>query len=402
MGFAARGNFEEVFILGIEISPFGALTILLLVMVLGELITKVTKGWVPSALVITLVLCAGFWTILPADLVARAGISATLFQIISGLLVANLGTLIGRHEMAAQWKTVIITLMGLAAIILICLTLGSALFGWTNAVAATPPICGAAIATAMVRAAAEAAGNTKAALIAVVCMAVQCLVGYPLGSICLNCEARRLSALYKKGELKAPEAAQQEAAAAAAKKPTSTNLTLLKLAVITLISYYLQLLTKGYISMYVWCLILGFIAHEAKIIETDALSKANAYGMAMTLLLLYLFGGLSGSTPEMILPVFGIAITLVLISAAAMALMAFIASKIFKQGFFMTYAIVLNAFFGFPINVMLTTEAVDNNTADAAERAAVSAQMMPKMLIAGFTSVTIVSVFIAGILVNFL
>ncbi|MBC8535978.1 hypothetical protein [Feifania hominis] len=386
----------------IEFTPFGALAVMLLVMVIGEVITKATKGWFPSALVITLLLCAGFWTILPADLVARAGVSATLFQIISGLLVANLGTLIGRREMAAQWRTVLIALMGLASIIVICLTAGAALFGWSNAVAAAPPICGAAIATAMVRAAAEAAGNTQAALIAVVCMAVQCLVGYPLGAFCLNKETRRLSALYKRGELKAPASAGADGAAQGKKKMTSTNLTLLKLAVIVLISYYLQVLTKGYISMYVWCLILGFAAHETKVIETDALTKANSYGLAMTLLMLYLFGGLSASTPETIFPVFGIAISLVLMSAAAMAVMALIASKVFKQSFYMSYVIVLNAFFGFPINVMLTNEALDNNISDPTERAVVSSQIMPKMLIAGFTSVTIVSVFIAGILIKFL
>ena len=122
----------------------------------------------------------------------------------------------------------------------------------------------------------------------------------------------------------------------------------------------------------------------------------------MTLLLLYLFGGLSGSSPETIIPVFGIAISLVLMSAVAMAVMAVIASKIFKQSFYMAFVIVLNAFFGFPINVMLTNEALDNNITDPAERAAVNAQIMPKMLIAGFTSVTIVSVFVAGVLIKFL
>ncbi len=381
-------------------TPFGALAVMLLVMVLGELVAKLTKGFVPSALVITILLLAGFWTILPADLVSRAGVTSTLFAIVAGLLVANLGTLIGRKEMAAQWKTVVITLMGLGSILLVVLTLGSAIFGWTNAVAAAPTICGAAMATAMVREAAEAVGNSQAALIAVVCMSVQSLVGYPLGAFCLNKEAKRLSGLYKAGELKPVAVNAKEAEKA--KKPSSTNLTLLKLALVVLISYFLQVLTKGYVSIYVWCLILGFIGHELGLIETDALNKANAYGMAITLLLLYLFGGLSASTPETILPVFGIAISLLLMSAVAMALMAFIASKLFKKSFAMTYVIILNAFFGFPINVMLTNEALDNNTTDPAERAAVSAEMMPQMLIAGFVSVTIVSVLIAGILVKFL
>ena len=41
---------KEGIILSFEITQFGAVTILLLVMVAGELIAKITKGWVPSAL----------------------------------------------------------------------------------------------------------------------------------------------------------------------------------------------------------------------------------------------------------------------------------------------------------------------------------------------------------------
>ncbi len=391
---------KEGIILSFEITQFGAVTILLLVMVAGELIAKITKGWVPSALVISLLLLAGFWTILPADLVARAGVTSAMFALVAGLLVANMGTLISRSEMIAQWKTVLIALMGIAAIVIICLTVGAALFGWDNAVAAAPPLTGGAIATAMMRSAAEASGNTQAALIAVVCMAVQGLFGYPITSFCLNKETKRLSALYQKGELKTVAAAVN--GAAQGKKPCSTNMALLKLSAIALISYYLQTLTQGYVSMYVWCLILGFAAHEANIVEKDSLSKANCYGLAITLLMLYLFGGLSSSTPETILPVFGIAASLVVLSAVGMAAMAFLASKIFGQSFYMCYAVILNAFFGFPINVMLTEEALDNNTSSPEERAAVSGQVMPKMLIGGFVCVTIVSVLVAGILVKFI
>ena len=51
---------------------------------------------------------------------------------------------------------------------------------------------------------------------------------------------------------------------------------------------------------------------------------------------------------------------------------------------------------------MHTEEAQDNNTSSPEERAAVSGQVMPKMLIGGFVCVTIVSVLVAGILVKFI
>lgn len=68
----------------------------------------------------------------------------------------------------------------------------------------------------------------------------------------------------------------------------------------------------------------------------------------------------------------------------------------------MCYAIVLNAFSGFPINMLITNEALNMNTEEGEERAAVSAEIMPKMLVAGFVCVTIVSVLLAGVLIRFL
>lgn len=85
-----------------------------------------------------------------------------------------------------------------------------------------------------------------------------------------------------------------------------------------------------------------------------------------------------------------------------MGLMALLASKIFKQSFFMCYAIVLNAFSGFPINMLITTEAINISTEEGDERDNITAEIMPKMLVAGFVCVTIVSVLLAGILVRFL
>ena len=47
-------------------------------------------------------------------------------------------------------------------------------------------------------------------------------------------------------------------------------------------------------------------------------------------------------------------------------------------------------------------EALELNTEPGDERAAVSSELMPQMLVASFVCVTIVSVIIAGVLVNYL
>ena len=184
---------------------------MLLVFAVSEILAKVTKGRVPSVLVIMLLMLAGFSTgLFPKTLIDDAGVSDALFKIACGLLVTHLGTLISRKEMAAQWKTVLISLMGVGSIAIICLTLGSAVFGSANAIAATPPLAGGAIATAMMSAAANEAGKTSAALVAIVCLSLQGLVGYPLTSFCLKKETKRLASLYRSGDFTAVTAAAED------------------------------------------------------------------------------------------------------------------------------------------------------------------------------------------------
>lgn len=387
----------------IIVSTFGAFTALLLVFAISEILAKVTKGWVPSVLVIMILMLVGFSTgLFPKTIIDDAGVSDALFKVACGLLVTHLGTLISRKEMAAQWKTVIISLMGVASIAVICLTLGTALFGFDNAIAAAPPLAGGAIATAMMSSAATEAGKTSAALVAIVCLSLQGLVGYPLTSFCLKKETKRLTKLYRNGEFKATTAASEEKKDEKKKRATSTTIILLKLALITLAAYWIDYVTKGYVPMYVVCLLLGFAAHELKLVETDALHEASSYGFIMTALMMGLFKTLASSGTDGIASVVGIAAALVAFATVAMGLMALLASKIFKQSFFMCYAIVLNAFSGFPINMLITTEAININTEEGDERDNITAEIMPKMLVAGFVCVTIVSVLLAGILVRFL
>ena len=387
----------------IIVSTFGAFTALLLVFAISEILAKVTKGWVPSVLVIMILMLVGFSTgLFPKTIIDDAGVSDALFKVACGLLVTHLGTLISRKEMAAQWKTVIISLMGVASIAVICLTLGTALFGFDNAIAAAPPLAGGAIATAMMSSAATEAGKTSAALVAIVCLSLQGLVGYPLTSFCLKKETKRLTKLYRNGEFKASTAASEDKKDEKKKRATSTTIILLKLALITLAAYWIDYATKGYIPMYVICLLLGFAAHEFKLVETDALHEASSYGFVMTALMMGLFKTLASSGTDGIASVVGIAAALVAFATVAMGLMALLASKIFKQSFFMCYAIVLNAFSGFPINMLITTEAININTKEGDERDNITAEIMPKMLVAGFVCVTIVSVLLAGILVRFL
>jgi len=68
----------------------------------------------------------------------------------------------------------------------------------------------------------------------------------------------------------------------------------------------------------------------------------------------------------------------------------------------MSFAIALTALYGFPPNYILTEEASKALASTTEERDFLMDEMLPKMLVGGFTTVTIVSVIIAGIFINFM
>ena len=96
-------------------------------------------------------------------------------------------------------------------------------------------------------------------------------------------------------------------------------------------------------------------------------------------------------------------LVLAVISTLGMYIMAYAACRIFKGiTFDMCMGIILTCYHGFPVNIMLTEEAVDSVIADEKEKTVIKSQLIPKMLVGGFTSVTFVSVLLASVCASIL
>lgn len=383
----------------ISANPYYAFGILMAIMAAGDIVSHVTKGWFPSGLAILFLIVAGFWTILPATLAADAGIAAGTFKVAVVLLITHLGTMIKTKQMIAQWRTVVISLMGIVAICVFCMLIGAPIFGRMNAIVAAPVLTGAAIAASIMAEAAASVGDSQAQLLAMVVMSVQQLYGMPLCAFAIRKECERLGVEYKAGRLKATAESSEENAKKRKSRLVTANTILTKLMLVVILAYLLEKATKGYVSTYVWCLVLGFVASETGFLEENALGKAKADGYLMIILLGYLFCSLSYATWEMLRPVLLISIGMAAVSTVGLVGAAFIASKIFKkydESFWGCFSVVLNAYLGFPLNVMLVNEAM-SRIEDPEEREVLNGEIMPKQLVAGFVCVTIVSVFVAGV-----
>lgn len=164
------------------------------VIIIGEVVSTLTKAWVPSVFVSAVLLLLGYWTILPHDLVKDSFLIPFGATLCIYLLITHLGTIISLKQLMQQWRTVTVCL---AAYFIAPFFMDRALV-----ITGLPPLTGGIVAATMMQTAAMKQGLTVAAVFAISMYCVQGFTGYPLTSYCLKKEGLRLLALYRSDELK--------------------------------------------------------------------------------------------------------------------------------------------------------------------------------------------------------
>lgn len=177
---------------------------------------------------------------------------------------------------------------------------------------------------------------------------------------------------------------------------------LLKLGIVAWLSVGFAALIQDTISKYVDCLIFGVIAAEVGFVERKPLNLSGSFGFLITGLMAFVFAGLAKATPQMLIELVGPLAGIIVLGVTGMAILSVLAGKALGYSKAMSFAVALTALYGFPPNYILTEEACKALAEDDLEYKYLMNDMLPKMLVGGFTTVTIVSVLIAGIFVKFL
>ncbi|ANU13815.1 hypothetical protein [Planococcus halocryophilus] len=393
-----------------------ALSIIVLVLFIGEAVSIRTKAWIPSIFVSGVLFLLGYWTFFPADIVALSGVPPAVAVMLIYLLITNMGTLLSLQELKDQWRTILIALSGIAGIIAALFGIGTLLFDYQTVVVAIPPLVGGLVSALIMSEGAAAAGFPTLAVFAIVIYVVQGFAGYPLTSIMLKKEGENLLTKYRNNELILKEMPTNQPGTVDkavkeprmfAKMPDKYNTDFFKFFRLALVGYlaYLTatLLTPVVeISPFVLCLLFGVIARSIGFLERHPLQKANGFGFAIMALLLFIFDGLKNATPSMMLEILYPLIGCIVIGVVGMYIFSFIVGKLLKVSKEMAFAVSLTALYGFPADYIITVEVINSLTKDEKEREVLTSHMLPPMLVAGFITVTIVSVILAGIFVGFL
>ena len=172
------------------------------VIIIGEIVSTLSKAWIPSVFVSAAVLLVGYWTILPHDLIKDSLLMPFGSTVCIFLLIVHLGTVISLKQLMQQWRTVTVCLSGLLGMCLLGYFVAPLFMDRTLVIAGLPPLTGGIVAATMMQKAALSAGLTVASVFAIAMYCVQGFAGYPLTAVCLKKEGYRLLKEFRAGNIK--------------------------------------------------------------------------------------------------------------------------------------------------------------------------------------------------------
>lgn len=392
--------------------PIVAFFVIMSLLALGDVVSAKTKAFVPSLFIFVICLLGGVWSgIIPANVVELGGISGSLTSLTMIIIVVNMGSTLSIRELKAQWRTILIGLLSVFGVGLGILTIGTAIYGWEMAVVAAPPISGGLVASYEMAEAAKAKGLDYYAMVSLLVLTLQSFPAYVVLPFILKKQAKD----YLKN--RAADSVSIQAAVSEKEhkrlfppipsKYATSSVYLFTVALVGVAAYLVSSVTPAIfppsgISATIFALVFGVIAAETGLIEKKPLEKANAFGFLIMASLVGTMASLASAKVDEVLSTIVPIFVLVVIAMLGIAVITFAVSRILKYPWAMAFAIGLNCLLGFPINYLLTTEAIRAVAGNEDETEYLTEKMVPVMLVGGFTTVTIGSVVFAGILKNFL
>lgn len=396
-------------------NPVLAFVVVMLVWTVSDLVSKRTKSLLSSLFVASIIFLIGFMTgIFPPDLLQASSLLG-LAGVVVGFIIVHLGTMISLDDFKKQWRTLLIgiaTVIGIGVMLLIA----GAVFGGgprdvndygdlistgrDYAIAGIGALSGGTISVLIVQEAALGLGLTTVAAFPVLIAALQGLFGFPLTSLLLRREAARLKGEYRAGRLEAPLAAEASQAAEGRLPPflSTTPGTLFSVGVVVLASIGINNLTSGTLNTFVVALVFGILLRSTGVFKPSVLTGIDSFGLMMLAIMIMVFGPLATLKPADLAALaapLAIAFAFGLVGISAFSMLA---GKLLGYSIPMSISIGLTALYGFPGTMILSQEAAKGAGETPEEVAAIEGVILPKMIVAGFSTVTITSVIVTSII----
>ena len=398
-----------------EMTTYQAVFAVLLIFFVGDLVGALTKAKISSMFVIMMGFLVLFLSgIYPANIMEISGF-AGLAKLGQYFLLFNMGTSVDVNALKREWRTVLCAVIGMAAAILGC-AVAIPLIGKEFALAAAPVVNGGIVATTTMVEACDNLGLDTAAALATFIYAVQKFIGTLPASNCGLSVANKLVEEIRSKHAADPNYSwyNELAGSSAAEKKTyfwekfrkyyTTFICLAVAAAILLLSEFLGKLCQGWVNMSIWCMVLGIICRNTGLVPPNILRDfAKANGFFSFLSLCTIIPSLAKVDLSQ-LPTIGFAAVVIFVAVIAFTVIIFCFTPAWKivGSKQLSIGIAMCQMIGYPGTELVATEITNAVAQTAEERDAVANKIQTACVISGFTSVTILSVFIASFLAKLL
>lgn len=373
-----------------EFDSIQSILILSGLMFAGELLSKKLKGMLPAVLVSALALMLLVWSgIIPEDIVENTGFTK-MTSFVFMIVIVDMGASTNFRELWANRSVVLLAAVTLTLQIGALLLVIGSTFGLNTAIAGLP---GGTSVTMIVQERARQLGYDRLVTLAVVLMSTQSLIGAPAVAFLVRREVNRLrnNTEELKGAVLPAETQGEESARGSAYG------AFFKLTVGAWIASRLEYYT-GF-SRYAYCLIVGVLLAELGFLGRNELDKTNSRGLIFFMMMTVILSGFCSADPERIRSILLPVACILLCDVAAIWIFAPLLSKALGFSKSMGTAIGMQIMIGFPLNMMISQDIVSLAAKDEQEQKALMAKVGTRLVIAGFTSLTTLSVIFASLLV---
>jgi hypothetical protein len=396
-------------------NPVLAFVVVMLVWTASDWVAKKTKSLLSSLFVASIIFLIGFMTgVFPSDLLQASSLLG-LAGVVVGFIIVHLGTMISLDDFKKQWKTLLIGIATVIGIGVLLLAAGAIFGGGPRnvsdygdliatgrdfAIAGIGALSGGTISVLIIQEAALGVGLTTVAAFPVLIAALQGLFGFPLTSLLLRREAARLKDEYRAGRLESP-VAEEAGPAAESRLPSflqTTPGTLFCVGVAVLLSIGINNLTNGTLNTFVVALIFGIVLRTTGVFKPSVLTGIDSLGLMMLAIMIMIFGPLATLKPADLAALAGPLAIAFGFGLVGIGLFSLVVGRLLGYSIPMSVAIGLTALYGFPGTMILSQEAAKGAGETPEEVAAIEGEILPKMIVAGFSTVTITSVIVTSII----
>lgn len=380
-----------------------AITILFFLYALSEIIALRSNAVLSTVLGISVILTIGFWfNLLPKDIIQLAHIPG-IGMLTVGMLLVSLGTTIDFAELRRQWKVAAVSVISVTMAVIFIIYLGPFFMDGALAIAGSPIFAGGNAAMLIILDAVQEKGIETVGTFCLVLLVTQKFFGIPIASLMLRHLAKNLRDDVDFVKRYASEGEENKV-----KKPLRLpslfdrpSVHLAKLSFVASLAYYASRFTGGAVHYLVMCLLLGTLFYALGFLE-KASFKNTVKRHHPFFVTIVIFSSLSRTTPQEVLSVLPPLAATALLGILGLFTAGLVTNRLFSLPFPLCVSLGVTCTFGFPTTMLVSQEVSAAMGRNEEERAALLHYLLPKMLVAGFVTVTITSVLLAGFVVTLL